>query len=123
VIQAVHLPTQRQVAVKKITDIFFDAHDTRRLLREVKLLRYLSNHRNVIRLFDVLTPKDLQTFQHLYLVFEYAPSDLRKVYRSQANLTELHIQTIIYNLLCGVKYLHSANVIHRDLKPANVLVN
>jgi mitogen-activated protein kinase 1/3 len=30
---------------------------------------------------------------------------------------------VVYNLLCAVKYLHTANVIHRDLKPANVLVN
>ena len=30
---------------------------------------------------------------------------------------------MVYNLLCAVKYLHTANVIHRDLKPANVLVN
>lgn len=29
----------------------------------------------------------------------------------------------MYNLLCAVKYLHTANVLHRDLKPANILVN
>ena len=30
---------------------------------------------------------------------------------------------IIYNLLCGIKYMHSAKVIHRDIKPANILIN
>lgn len=35
----------------------------------------------------------------------------------------MHIKTIIYKLLCGIKYLHSAKIIHRDLKPANILIN
>ncbi len=26
-------------------------------------------------------------------------------------------------MLCGVKYIHSADVIHRDLKPSNILLN
>ncbi len=26
-------------------------------------------------------------------------------------------------MLCGLKYLHSADVLHRDLKPANILIN
>ena len=29
----------------------------------------------------------------------------------------------MYNTLCGLKYLHSAEVLHRDLKPANILFN
>jgi mitogen-activated protein kinase 1/3 len=29
----------------------------------------------------------------------------------------------MYQLLRGLKYIHSANVIHRDLKPSNVCVN
>ena len=30
---------------------------------------------------------------------------------------------MFFQLLCGLKYLHSANVLHRDLKPGNLLVN
>lgn len=37
-------------------------------------------------------------------------------------MTEPHIKTILYNLLCGIKWIHSAGVVHRDIKPANVLI-
>lgn len=54
---------------------------------------------------------------------EYAESDLKKILKSSINLEILHIQTIVYNLLCAIKYLHESTVLHRDLKPANILVN
>lgn len=33
------------------------------------------------------------------------------------------LQYFLYQLLRGLKYIHSANVIHRDLKPSNLLLN
>ncbi len=38
-------------------------------------------------------------------------------------LTDEHIQYFIYQILRGLLYMHSANVIHRDLKPSNLLLN
>ena len=34
-----------------------------------------------------------------------------------------HIITIVYNILCAISYLHSANLVHRDLKPSNMLID
>jgi len=48
---------------------------------------------------------------------------LARVIRSRQTLTERHKQYFIYQLLCGLKYIHSAEVLHRDLKPENILIN
>jgi serine/threonine protein kinase len=48
---------------------------------------------------------------------------LAAIIRSGQPLTDAHFQSFIYQILCGLKYIHSANVLHRDLKPGNLLVN
>lgn len=122
VASAVHKPTGKKVAIKKMDGVFEDEVDCKRILREVTLLRRLK-HPYVVELFDVIEPKNLETFDTLYVVLELAESDLKKVIKSAIHLQLKHIQLVVYNLICAVKYLHSANVLHRDLKPANVLVN
>lgn len=122
VCSALHKPTQKKVAIKKMDGVFEDEVDCKRILREVNLLRKL-HHPYVVNILDVLEPKNPDSFDTLYVVLELAESDLKKVIKSAIHLQIKHIQTVVYNLLCAVKYLHTANVIHRDLKPANVLVN
>jgi mitogen-activated protein kinase 7 len=65
---------------------------------------------------------------HLSLVtkmvlVELMECDLAAIIRSGQPLTDAHFQSFIYQILCGLKYIHSANVLHRDLKPGNLLVN
>ena len=52
-------------------------------------------------------------------------TDLKELLNLTAStkITEGHVIQIIYNLLCAVKLIHSANIIHRDLKPANILID
>lgn len=49
--------------------------------------------------------------------------DLERIISSPQKLTEQHAQYFVYQVLRGLKYIHSAKVLHRDLKPSNLLVN
>jgi len=69
------------------------------------------------------SPLDKMRLGNLYLVFEYMDTDLQKIFRSSQFMSSDHVKFILYQLLAGLKYLHSANVIHRDLKPANILIS
>ena len=122
VAEAVHKKTGKRVAIKRIYRVFEDLVDCKRIVREIAILRRMK-HPNVVGLFDILEPKDYASFDTLYLVMEYCQSDAKKLVKSATHLQMPHIQVLMYNLLCGVKYIHSAEVIHRDLKPANILLN
>jgi mitogen-activated protein kinase 1/3 len=122
VAEATHTPTSKRVAIKRIHNVFNLELDTKRIVREMYILRQLRNE-HIVRLLDILTPRNRQSFNELYLVFEFVETDLHKLIMSPQYLTIDHIRYLMYQLLCALKYIHSANVIHRDIKPANILLN
>lgn len=62
-------------------------------------------------------------FDDVYVLYELMDTDLHQIIRSKQPLTDEHAQFFIYQLLRGLKYIHSGGVLHRDLKPSNLLVN
>jgi mitogen-activated protein kinase 1/3 len=56
-------------------------------------------------------------------VFDFVDTDLSKIFKSDQHMLIGHVQFIFYQLLLGLKHMHSANVIHRDIKPANILIS
>ena len=74
-------------------------------------------------MLDIIEPSNKEAFEEVYIVLEYCESDLKKLIKSSLTLELIHIQTIVWNLLHAVKYMHDSKVLHRDLKPANVLLN
>ncbi|KAL4560644.1 hypothetical protein LXL04_032797 [Taraxacum kok-saghyz] len=111
-----------KVAIKKINDIFGQGFVATRILREILLLRLLQ-HPDIVEIKHILLPPSRREFSDIYVVFELMESDLHHVIKANENLTPEHCRFFLYQLLRGLKYMHSANVFHRDLKPKNILVN
>ena len=58
---------------------------------------------------------------------ELEPNTLRNMMKenteSGKKIDEKEILKLMYNLLCGMKFMHSAGIMHRDVKPDNILIN
>jgi serine/threonine protein kinase len=109
-----------RVAIKKIAPVFRHVHDVKHALREIRLIRHMGKHSNVVSLLDLHLREDAD---ELYIIMELMDCDLHKLLQSDQMLTEKHIRYFLAQLLCGVHFLHSHRIIHRDLKPGNILVS
>ena len=110
------------VAIKKIPNAFEDLVDARRVVREICVLRSLK-HPNITSIVDLPTPPPPELFKDIYIVLDLVHTDLFRVIYERKKLSNSHIKWITYQLLCALKYLHSANVVHSDLKPQNILLS
>uniref|UniRef100_A0A8C3U2I6 mitogen-activated protein kinase n=1 Tax=Catharus ustulatus TaxID=91951 RepID=A0A8C3U2I6_CATUS len=111
-----------KVAIKKLYRPFQSELFAKRAYRELRLLKHMK-HENVIGIVDVFTPDvTLEKFNDFYLVMPFMGTDLSKIMKHE-KLTEDRIQFLVYQILKGLKYIHSSGIIHRDLKPGNLAVN
>uniref|UniRef100_A0A8C2Z266 Stress-activated protein kinase JNK n=1 Tax=Cyclopterus lumpus TaxID=8103 RepID=A0A8C2Z266_CYCLU len=110
----------RNVAIKKLSRPFQNQTHAKRAYRELVLMKCV-NHKNIISLLNVFTQqKSLEDFQDVYLVMELMDANLCQVI--QMELDHERMSYLLYQMLCGIKHLHSAGIIHRDLKPSNIVV-
>ncbi|KAJ8603380.1 hypothetical protein CTAYLR_004283 [Chrysophaeum taylorii] len=110
-----------KVAIKRVHPWADDEWDARHTLRELRLMRLLCGHPNVITLVDsVLCPEGSND---LFIVMELMESDLHRIIASKQVLTPAHVSCLSAQLLLGIQAMHSIGVLHRDLKPGNLLVS
>nr|CAG4651072.1 EOG090X081V [Simocephalus serrulatus] len=118
VFKAKNRENQEIVALKRVRLDDDDEGVPSSALREICLLKELKHH-NIVRLHDVL-----HSDKKLTLVFEHCDQDLKKYFDSlNGEIDSDQVQSLMYQLLRGLAFCHSKNVLHRDLKPQNLLIN
>lgn len=121
VFECIDLKTKKKCAIKKIDDIETTS-DIRRVIREVMILKSF-NHDNLLSAVSFHLEAHGKIL-HVYLITEIMDFDLFKVIRrGRDELSNQHIQYIMYQIFLAMYVLHHNNIVHRDIKPNNILLN
>ncbi|KAJ6248613.1 kp78a-related [Anaeramoeba flamelloides] len=116
---AKHLPTNELVAIKTLEKSKFtlDRKAKNQLFREIQILKKL-NHKNIVKLIDMF-----ENEKYWFIVTEYINGgDLSSMLEKKKRLKESDIKKLFVQLVKGIEYCHSKNIIHRDLKLENLLI-
>ncbi|MFC4906456.1 bifunctional protein-serine/threonine kinase/phosphatase [Actinomadura gamaensis] len=109
----------REVAIKLVHQRIVDERDRRRFQRELDACVRLSEHPNVVTLYDAGTLPEGRP----YLVMELCPGgSLADGLRTRGPMPAVSAREIGIQVADALDAAHSHGVLHRDIKPANLLL-
>ncbi|KAJ3321307.1 hypothetical protein HDV06_004411 [Boothiomyces sp. JEL0866] len=121
VFMAINLANYEFMAVKQVLlgmDNPQEKKSADSLKHEIELLSEL-NHDNIVRYIGFESKQDSVNVFLEYVSGGSISSCLTKYGKFPVDITK----SFTAQILCGLEYLHSKDIIHRDIKGANVLVN
>ena len=74
--------SKNKVAIKKVPKAFEDLIDAKRIVREIKLLKFF-DHENVIALIDVARPPAISGYEDIYIITDLMETDMHRVIYSR----------------------------------------
>ena len=108
--------TYEKVALKQIKKSSANLLSDGEIKDEIEILKKL-DHPDIVRIIESFNTKN-----SYILITEYCEGgELFDQVKNQ--LSETQIAVIFRQLLSGLAYLHSNNIVHRDLKLENILIN
>jgi len=112
---AYNIYTKEKVAIKKIYKTL-DIINESEIINEIEILKKL-NHPNIVKILEFY-----KTDEAYYIISEYC-SGGELFHKAETHLSERQIAVIFKQILSGLSYLHSKNIVHRDLKLENILIS
>lgn len=103
----------RHVAIKKMTIKDREFEFMKRVLREICILKHFPPHSNLINLLDLIPPPNYEQFDDVYHVTELMDCELRTLIKSEQDIEDYDCQYFLYQILRGMKFVHSADILHR----------
>ena len=114
---ALHVLSGHIVAIKSFNKIK-KAFPLNKIYYEIKLLKKLRNHRNIIKYFE-----HFENEKHFFIVMEnISGGNLLSAINKMSKFSEIMAKNIFKQLIETIKYLHSMGIAHRDIKPDNILI-
>lgn len=115
---ATQISLQRKVALKVMNaELSHEAEFCERFLREGRDMAELSNHPDIVTVYDID-----RVGEHYFISMQYYPGPtLKDLLRSTEPYP--HPLHIVRRIAGALAYAHSKGFVHRDVKPANILFN